>query len=166
MSTSSPDPWSVPSTSAGHAGRDASDVVAAEDAEAAVARNLLLFRLMVGFASFLCVAFVAVVGGGAYAHGVDRDLFTVWWSHHAEYDCCYASEAKCEPGVEALVELRARLKDREGGVRDAVSRAVGSAVGLADLDVSDAPVNVAGVDRIFASCPALSRTALQAPTPR
>lgn len=159
----SSDPWRIPSTSAGSGDRGGVvDEEAARAAEAARERNFLLSRLLIGIAALLSLAFAVVVGSGAYAHSIDRDLFNTWWAHHAEYDCCTASEAKCQPGVDALVELRGRLRAREGGARDVVTGAVARAVGLADLDVSDAPADAAAVDRIFATCPALSaqRTAL------
>lgn len=154
------DPWSIPTTSAGHGDRD---VGVADEQERkkneAQARNLLLIRLLVGFAGFLSLAFALVVGGGAWAHSVDRELFTTWWSHHAEYDCCYATEGKCADGVAALVELRERLHERDGSAREVVAAAVAHAVGLVDLDVSSAPADAAAIDQIFATCPALQRTA-------
>ena len=158
----SSDPWRIPSTSAGDG--DRAGVVADEDArvkKAAHERNYLLSRLLIGFAAFFAFAFAIVVGSGAVAHSIDRDLFNSWWSHHAEYDCCYASEAKCKVGVDALVELRDRLHERDGGVREVVSTAAARAVGLNDLDVSEAPADVAAVDRIFATCPALRGPAQQ-----
>jgi hypothetical protein len=152
-----PDPWGAPVTSTGGASRDVvDDDASAEALEARAGRNLLLSRLLIGMAALLSLGFALVVGGGARAHAIDRDLFVSWWSHHAEYDCCYGHDDRCDDGVAALVEVRQRLRERDGGLRERVADAVAHAVGLADLDVSEAPADVAAVDAIFAACPALA----------
>jgi len=151
------DQWSLPSTSAGHADPERDAVVDEETRRRHQFHDLLALRLLVGIPAMLVLVFSVVVGSGARAHAEDKELLTSWWAHHAAYDCCGATAAgdvgKCRPGVAALHELRSRLIEREHGPRAWLAARVADSLGLADVDVSDAPTNVAAVDRILDLCP-------------
>lgn len=150
------DHWSLPSTSAAHADPER-DAIDDETRERHQFHDLLVLRLLVGIPAALVLVFGVVVGSGARAHAEDKELLTNWWAHHAEYDCCAATaaddEVKCRPGIEALHELRSRLLEREQGPRAWLAARVADALGLVDVDVSDAPTSVAAVDQILATCP-------------
>ncbi|MDP2345961.1 MAG: hypothetical protein Q8O67_33785 [Deltaproteobacteria bacterium] len=149
------DPWAAPSTSpSSSAGAEVHDLEDDRGPRRA-ARNLLLLRLLLGSAALLSLSFAILVGSGAREHGIDRELYANWWSHHAEYDCCSTTSARCGPGVDALLELRERLIDRAGAPRERLATVVASGLGLADLDISHGPATAGEVHAFFVECPAL-----------
>ena len=143
---------STPSTSATAPLPELDDERAAQRLQ----RNALLFQLLPATALGLLAAFALLVAAGARDHGVDAELHRTWWAHHAEYDCCSVSSDKCAPAIDALVELRARIADRQGSLRQRTAVVVAGGLGVTDLDVNHAPASAADVDGWFARCPVLA----------